>query len=83
MKKFMVALAVVAALSGMTGCGSNYYTANGIASVDYDTYEKDYEVSWTDKESGKQSVRFDEKDDALDFAKRSLNANTIYSNFDY
>lgn len=82
MKKFMVALAVVAALSGMTGCGSNYHTADGIASIGYDTYEKNYEVSWTDKESGKQSVRFEKEDDARDFAKRSLNAHTVISHFE-
>lgn len=81
MKKFMVAFALVAAMVGMTGCGAREYTANDRAWIERS--DDVYEVSWTDKEGEEQTVNFEDKDDALDFAKNSLNANEIVSNFDY
>lgn len=81
MKKFMVAFALVAAMVSMTGCGSREYTANDRALVD--RYNDVYEVSWTDKEGEEQTINFEDKDDALDFAQNSLHANEIVSNFDY
>lgn len=77
----MVALVVVAALSGMTGCGSDYYAANGTAHIYCDTDADNYEVCWTDEESGKQSVRFEDEDDARDFAMNSLNAHSICTSY--
>ena len=81
MKKFMVAFAIVMAMVSMTGCGSNYQMANETAHIYYDTDAGNYEVCWTDKESGKQSVRFEDEDDARDFAMNSLNAHSICTSY--
>ncbi len=81
MKKFMVAFAIVMAMVSMTGCGSNYHVANDAAQIYCNTDADNYEVCWTDKEGEKQSVRFEEEDDARDFAMNSLNAHSICTSY--
>lgn len=79
MKKLMVAFAIVMATVSMTGCGSDYHVANDAAQIYCDADGS--KVCWTDKEGEKQSVRFEDEDDARDFAMNSLNASSISTSY--